>query len=136
MGGAPRMEKPLTVTRIGPGRYRVVSEGRQAIVYIAGPRESPTIFFEGNLYEVKAGESETTGARLQAQHLLEAPMPATVVQILVTTGQQVATGDTLLTLEAMKMQLPVRAPRDGVVRAIHCKVGELVQPGVQLVDVS
>jgi biotin carboxyl carrier protein len=34
----------------------------------------------------------------------------------------------------MKMELPIRAPRDGVIAAVHCKRGELVQPGVALVD--
>jgi urea carboxylase len=43
-------------------------------------------------------------------------------------------GDTLIILEAMKMELPIRASSDGVVKAIHCKPGELVQPGVPLVD--
>jgi 3-methylcrotonyl-CoA carboxylase alpha subunit len=63
-------------------------------------------------------------------------MPGTVLAIAVTTGQQVRTGDVLLTLEAMKMELPIRAPRDGVVTAINCTEGELVQPGILLVDVS
>jgi biotin carboxyl carrier protein len=36
----------------------------------------------------------------------------------------------------MKMELPVRAPRDGIVSAIHCREGELVQPGVTLVEIA
>ncbi|MEP6593964.1 MAG: biotin/lipoyl-containing protein [Acidobacteriota bacterium] len=36
----------------------------------------------------------------------------------------------------MKMELPIRAPADGVVRAVHCRVGELVKPGVALVDLD
>ena len=39
-------------------------------------------------------------------------------------------------LEAMKMELAVRAPRDGVVTAVHCRAGELVQPGVTLVEIE
>ena len=63
-------------------------------------------------------------------------MPATVLSVLASVGQTVKPGDTLLMLEAMKMELPVRAPREGVVTAIHCREGELVQPGVMLVDVT
>jgi 3-methylcrotonyl-CoA carboxylase alpha subunit len=63
-------------------------------------------------------------------------MPATVIRVLVAPGATVARGDTLVMLEAMKMELPIRAPRDGVVRAVHCQSGELVQPGVNLLDLE
>jgi len=39
-------------------------------------------------------------------------------------------------LEAMKMELPIRAPREGRVKALHCRPGELVQPGTALVDLE
>jgi biotin carboxyl carrier protein len=45
-------------------------------------------------------------------------------------------GEALLKLEAMKMELLVRAPRDGIVRAVNCRQGEVVAPGVPLVDIS
>ena len=54
----------------------------------------------------------------------------------VAVGQQVRAGDLLLTLEAMKMELPIRAPRDGIVTAIRCAPGELVQPGPPLVEIT
>jgi biotin carboxyl carrier protein len=63
-------------------------------------------------------------------------MPATVVRVLVEPGAKVARGDTLIVLEAMKMELPIRAPREGVVHAVHCSVGELVQPGSTLLDLE
>jgi biotin carboxyl carrier protein len=67
---------------------------------------------------------------------LGAPMPATVIRLLVEPGREVRRGETLLLLEAMKMELPVRAPRDGRVTAVHCRPGELVQPGVPLVEIE
>ena len=63
-------------------------------------------------------------------------MPGTVIDIEVGLGQHVRAGDVLLTLEAMKMELPIRAPRDGVVSAIRCVPGELVQPGPPLVELA
>jgi 3-methylcrotonyl-CoA carboxylase alpha subunit len=59
-----------------------------------------------------------------------------VLSVVAQVGQAVRAGDTVLMLEAMKMELPVRAPRDGVVTAIHCRAGELVQPGAVLVDMT
>jgi biotin carboxyl carrier protein len=64
------------------------------------------------------------------------PMSATVVRIAVKPGDTVKAGDVLIALEAMKMELPIRAPRDGVVKAIHCSVGDLVQPDVQLLEME
>ena len=63
-------------------------------------------------------------------------MPATVLKIVAPEGTKVRTGDTLLILEAMKMELPVRAPADAVVRAVRCREGELVQPGTTLVELE
>ena len=64
------------------------------------------------------------------------PMSATVVRIAVKPGDAVKDGDVLIALEAMKMELPIRAPRDGVVRAVHCLPGDMVQPGHVLLDLD
>jgi len=61
-------------------------------------------------------------------------MPATVIRIAVKPGQTVQAGEVLISLEAMKMELPIRAPRDGIVRAVNCREGELVQPDQSLLD--
>jgi biotin carboxyl carrier protein len=63
-------------------------------------------------------------------------MPATVLRILARPGAAVRKGDTLIVLEAMKMELPLRAPQDGTVHAVRCQEGELVQPGRVLVDLN
>ncbi|MGE0444479.1 MAG: acetyl-CoA carboxylase biotin carboxyl carrier protein subunit [Vicinamibacterales bacterium] len=67
---------------------------------------------------------------------LAAPMPASVVAINVQPGDTVKAGDVLILLEAMKMELAIKAPRDGQVTAIHCRAGELVQPGVPLIELA
>jgi biotin carboxyl carrier protein len=93
----------------------------------------------GDTY-VASGFSRTRGAaggRPEDDELaLAAPMPATVASIQVTAGQIVETGDLLVVLEAMKMELPIRAPRRGRVVAVACRRGELVQPGVPLVELA
>jgi 3-methylcrotonyl-CoA carboxylase alpha subunit len=67
---------------------------------------------------------------------LAAPMPATVVTVLVKPGDRVSKGDTVVVLEAMKMELPLRAPGDATVKAVHCREGELVQPEAVLVEMA
>jgi oxaloacetate decarboxylase alpha subunit len=63
-------------------------------------------------------------------------MPATVLKIGVGAGDAVRKGDVIVLLEAMKMELPVRAMADGVVAAVHCREGELVQADAPLVEMQ
>jgi len=53
-----------------------------------------------------------------------APMPGTIVTVAAHTGQKVAKGDALLSIEAMKMETMLRAERDGTIKAIHARHGE------------
>lgn len=81
-----------------------------------------------------AGESTaSSGRELDA---LMPPMSATVVRLNVKPGDRVEAGDTLVVLEAMKMELPIRAPRAGQVRALGCAEGQLVHPGTVLVELD
>jgi 3-methylcrotonyl-CoA carboxylase alpha subunit len=63
-----------------------------------------------------------------------APMPATVLRINVKPGDAVKKGDVLVLLEAMKMELPVRATDAGIVAAIRCREGELVDADAVLLE--
>ena len=60
-------------------------------------------------------------------------MPPTVSRILVSPGESVRHGDSLILLEAMKMELALEALRDGTIDDIACAEGDLVQPGGTLV---
>jgi len=64
---------------------------------------------------------------------LTAPIPGVVSSIAVASGQAVARGDELLTLEAMKMLNVIRSPRDGVVEIVHVAQGSRVAQGEPLV---
>ncbi|MFF5792463.1 acetyl/propionyl/methylcrotonyl-CoA carboxylase subunit alpha [Paeniglutamicibacter sp. NPDC012692] len=58
---------------------------------------------------------------------VKSPMPGTVIAVGVVDGQQVREGDVLVTIEAMKMEHPMRSPGDGTVRIGHLRVGDLVK---------
>jgi len=62
-----------------------------------------------------------------------APMPGKILAVRVEPGQSVKTGDTLVILEAMKMEHEVSAPHDGIVREVCVEVGQQVDAGVVLV---
>jgi len=63
-------------------------------------------------------------------------MPGTVLKVLVEPGARVVKGETILILEAMKMELPLRALEDASVVAVHCREGELVQAEAVLVELA
>jgi 3-methylcrotonyl-CoA carboxylase alpha subunit len=125
------------VTPLGRGRYLVEHESATQIAYAVTAGQQTWVFLDGRAYLVGASAASRSGASpTDDADALAAPMPATVIRIEVAAGQTVAKDALLVMLEAMKMELPIRAPRAGRVTAIHCRVGEIVQPGVPLLELS
>jgi biotin carboxyl carrier protein len=56
-------------------------------------------------------------------------MPGTVMKVLVSEGDSVAEGDTVIVMEAMKMEQPIKAPTAGTVQAIEVSEGDTVDTG-------
>ena len=122
------------VSAIANGVFRIErSDGSQAIAYATMDGSKAWVFLDGQTYVVDSGPTRRTGAGLDPS-ALSAPMPATVAQVHVSPGQPVKPGDVLITLEAMKMELPIRATANATVTAVHCRTGEMVQPGTPLVE--
>jgi 3-methylcrotonyl-CoA carboxylase alpha subunit len=135
---ADLMAAPV-VTRVGPGMYRVEHDGRSDIVYVAGTKSDRSASWNGAVFRRSAERprpSTRTRARTRPVQSLVAPMPATVAKVLVQPGAKVTKGETVLLLEAMKMELPIRAPADAIVTAVHCREGGLVQAGAVLVELE
>jgi biotin carboxyl carrier protein len=125
----------MNVRRIDTAEFLVVDdEGRQYRVYAVSRGGTRWAFCDGEVWELARESRRRRGAR--EHETLSAPMPATVVKIPVHEGQTVTKGETVLVLEAMKMEMPLRAAHDGTVTAIRCAEGELVQPGTTLVEIE
>jgi biotin carboxyl carrier protein len=105
--------------------------------FVATANDVTWVCIDGEVFTIDIEDAQRTRRpRASAGEGLSAPMPATVIRVIAEPGREVKRGETLLLLEAMKMELPVRAPRDGKVKALHCQAGQLVQPGVPLVDLE
>ena len=65
-----------------------------------------------------------------------APMPGTVIRVLVDAGDSVEPRQTLVVLEAMKMETPLVSPYEGKVRAVHVSEGDRVAGGTVLVELE
>jgi 3-methylcrotonyl-CoA carboxylase alpha subunit len=76
-------------------------------------------------------DEEQTG-----EDLVVAPLRETVVALLVAEGATVEKGAPVLTLEVMKMEQTLRAPFAGTVVKLKCKVGDIVQEGIELAEIE
>ncbi|TET55297.1 MAG: acetyl-CoA carboxylase biotin carboxyl carrier protein subunit [Anaerolineales bacterium] len=79
----------------------------------------------------KKGEASQT-----ATGQVKAPLPGLIVSLPVAEGQRVAQGDVVAVLESMKMNLELRAPRDGLVQSVHGEPGGEVKKGDLLVAIG
>lgn len=127
----------MRVTRVAEGLYHVAHDDGVDFVYVAGPPEDRWAFWNGETFRVRNEPTPSRRAvRADAVLSLTAPMPATVLKVLAQPGTSVRKGEVVLILEAMKMELPLRAPADAQVIAVHCREGEIVQPEVVLVELN
>ena len=78
----------------------------------------------------------TTAAPIAEGKIVEAQMPGTVIRIEVMEGTAVKSGDTLLVQEAMKMEVEIKSPVDGVVTGINVAAGDQVTAGQILVNIG
>jgi 3-methylcrotonyl-CoA carboxylase alpha subunit len=145
--------------RAGPGRFRITARGEVSIVEVlyygdchirALIDEEPLqagillgtqeirISLRGEIHTLRQPQPpavDDTGPGADAAASLTAPMPGTVVKVLVEEGQEVEEGQLLLVLEAMKMEQPVSAPHAGVVHSLPFDEGSLVPGGAVLAEV-
>ncbi|MEE0872225.1 MAG: biotin/lipoyl-containing protein [Ruminococcus sp.] len=83
-----------------------------------------------------AAPKPAASAGAQGSVAVKAPMPGTVVNVVVSAGQAVKSGDDLVFIEAMKMETPVKAPQDGTVATVEVSKGEAVDSGKVLVTLN
>ncbi|MDK9695512.1 MAG: ATP-grasp domain-containing protein [Siculibacillus sp.] len=114
-----RLDARIGATRLGA---RVAFAGDRVAVFTGRAQATFT------LVDPHAGDD----AHHHHADRLVAPMPGSVVQVLVEAGAAVAKGDPLVVVEAMKMEHVIRAPHDGVVERVDVAVGDLVADGTEL----
>lgn len=139
---APARAETATVVEtqyLGHGRVLLRVDGTAHPAWVVEDGDTRWVFVDGRVTTVEVTTGTTRGARRaspDSHPALHAPMPATVIRVVAPPGTRVARGATIVLLEAMKMELPLRAPHDAVVTAVHCREGDLVQPNVVLVELG
>jgi 3-methylcrotonyl-CoA carboxylase alpha subunit len=106
-------------------------------VFVAGTADERWAFSNGSTFRSRGDQAaQRRSGRTDVAQSLTAPMPATVLKVLVSPGATVRKGDTVLILEAMKMELPIRAPADATISAVCCAEGDLVPADAMLVELK
>ena len=117
--------------------YEVEVEAGQAMLvdeyeaYAPAPAAAPA-----PVAAAPAAASVSAAPAFAAGEVVKSPMPGNILKINVTVGQKVNEGDTLLVLEAMKMENEIAAPKAGTVAQIIVSKGAVVETGAPLVVIS
>jgi biotin carboxyl carrier protein len=124
-----------------PGVYSVLIGGRS---YEARVEETPSflaVTVGGRRFEIETRDPRRFsrkggGGSSDGAHTVASPMPGKVVRVLVSAGDEVAAGQGLLVVEAMKMQNEMKAPRAGRVLSLAAAEGSTVSAGEVLVTIG
>lgn len=114
------------------GVYTVEVDGKSYVVKVSAGGDV-TDLKEANGNEKSSPSPAPAGGD---GHAIKAPLSGSVYRIVATEGSEVADGDVLLVLEAMKMETEIRSNRAGVVREVHVDEGESVNAGDALVTLE
>lgn len=135
--GEPSPMPSLTIeSGGGEDSVRLIVAGQNLPAHIARAGDEWWVHIDGRTIRFDSAEGGSRRRSAAAEGSLTAPMPGTVVEVLVSQGDEVAAGDPLIVMEAMKMEHRLHAPFDGEVVAVHFSPGDKVQRGVVLLDIE
>ena len=120
----------VSVIEVQAGVYSVLKDGRSYEVR----SENGTIWIQGHRFDVEVEDPRAPRKRLGSsaaggQQTVRAAMPGKVVRVLVSTGDEVAAGQGIVVVEAMKMQNEIKAPVAGKVLSVNVRDGAAVARG-------
>ena len=115
------------------------ASGARKLIRIARHARANTrqAWINGRHYHYRRVVTGRSGNAAESGEASLAPtIPSIVTEILIEAGQAVAAGDKLILLESMKMVIPIQAPYSGIVSTINCAVGDAVEPGTPLLQLT
>jgi biotin carboxyl carrier protein len=120
------------------GRLDLLVDGKRVTAYISSENAKRWVTINGQTLVLTKSSGTRKGGHghHHAVGELTAPMPGQVRVVNVSEGDAVTKGQTLLVLEAMKMEIRIHAPQDGVVKKLFVKQGQTVEREQILIDVK
>jgi acetyl-CoA/propionyl-CoA carboxylase, biotin carboxylase, biotin carboxyl carrier protein len=126
-GAAPEPERERVVVEVGGKRLEVVLPG--GLGGLGGAAATAR-------QKAPKRRRSTAGGATGGGDALTSPMQGTIVKVAVSDGATVAAGDTVVVLEAMKMEQPITAHQAGTVTGLQAEVGQTVAAGATLCEIT
>jgi 3-methylcrotonyl-CoA carboxylase alpha subunit len=125
-----------TVESLGDGWLRITTEAGTTTAVVTRAEGRRFVRLDHADFVLEVAPSGRPAAPARPGGGLESPMPGVVTRVLVAAGDRVGKGQPLLAIEAMKMEHLIRSPREGRVREVRARPGDLVEGGVPLVEMD
>jgi len=127
----------VEILRSEDGRLDLLIDGVRITAYISSDNANRWVTINGRtVLLTKQSSSRKGGAKHDHSGDMTAPMPGQVRVVHVSEGESVAKGQTLMVLEAMKMEIRIQSPSDGTVSRLFVKQGETVEREQLLITVT
>lgn len=110
---------------------KILADEKKLVLRINGQRVSIQVKDKFDLLLQQLGMDKMSKRKTES---IKAPMPGRILNILVEEGQAIKKGDTILILEAMKMENALKAPHDGIVKRVAVKKGTAVEKNQLLIE--
>ncbi len=122
-----------TAIPAGPRDYTITVDGKAYQVHVAEGGSPPAVQTVG---PAPAAQPAPVTASSTTSQLVEAPTPGNILRLEVKVGEQVSENQTLLVMEAMKMESEIKSPAAGKISELHVSTGDTVQAGKPLLTIS
>ena len=125
------------IEHVADGQLTFILDGRKIDAYVSadGKRRWVSIGGQTWMLEKSSGAARGSAGGASSGRLL-APMPGQIRAVNVSEGEMVTKGQTLIVLEAMKMEIRIQAPMEGVVARLAVEVGQTVEREEMLAEVG
>jgi biotin carboxyl carrier protein len=120
------------------GKLDLLIDGKRVTAYVSSDNAKRWVTINGQTFVLTKSSGTRKGGHRQhhAAGELTAPMPGQVRAVNVSEGEAVTKGQTLLVLEAMKMEIRIHAPQDGMVRKLFVSQGQTVEREQILIEIE
>lgn len=132
-------DKTIEVEILGTqdGQLNLLIDGERVTAYVSSDNAKCWVTINGRTHLLtKSSGSKRSGGKHEHSGELTAPMPGQVRAVNVSEGDEVTKGQTLMVLEAMKMEIRIQSPSDGTVSRLFVKQGDTVEREQMLIEVS
>lgn len=127
--------KKYTINKLWSRNILIKDENNKVYnVFVDKFEDGHCVFFKGRSFAIKDATSRKTGGGfdLEGEIVIKSPLPGQIKKIFKSENDEVEEGESILVLEAMKMENEIKSPKKGVIKKISVKEGDSVDPKAEL----